>query len=268
VDCADIRDVFLAGKLPTGAEVEEHVRECLQCRELIEQRGALGQRLGAASEQAPDPGLLAAVERDLEREQGPRAWLRSRSTRLRFALVLLAGLVVFAAICLLAPRPDFATARDDRWFVLAALLVVGVVLGAEGALRALGRAQPGSLLGAALLVLLLPLLIGLLPAADGQHPAHLVGERVGFATSALRCFFFGVLISVPMGTLIWFASREDRLAPSALIFSAGSTGVMAYLALHAHCAVSHPGHLIAGHATVGIAWLLAFAFVNRLLRAR
>ncbi len=248
--------------------MEEHVRECLQCRELLDQRGTLGQRLGRASEPAPDPGLLAAVERELESEHGLRSWLRSRSTRLRLALVLLAGLVVFTAICLLAPRPDFATARDDRWFVLAALLVVGVVLGADGALRTLGRARPGSLFGSALLVLLLPLLIGLLPDADSQQPAHLVAERVGFATSALRCFFFGVLISAPMGTLIWFASREDRLALSSLIFAAGGAGVMAYLALHAHCAVSHPGHLIAGHATVGIAWLLALALVNRLLRAR
>jgi hypothetical protein len=268
MDCADIRDVFVAGELPTGVEMEQHVRQCLPCRELVERRGALGQRLGAGGEAAVDPGLLAAVERAVGHERGPRAWLRSRSTRLRLTLTLLAVLGVFMATWLLAPRPDFATANDERWFALLTLLALGVVLGSEGALRVLGRAQPGSLVGAALTVLLLPLLLGLLPEADSQHAAALAGAGPDFLTSSLRCFFFGVLISAPVGTLIWFASREDRLALSTLIFVAGAAGVAANLALHAHCAVSYPGHLIAGHATVGLAWLLALSLVNRLLRAR
>ncbi len=267
MDCSDIRDVFLAGELPTGADAEEHVRECLQCRQLIERRGVLGQGLGAASEQATPPDLLAAVERDLERERGARAWLRSRSTRLRLALVLLTVSGVFTSICLLAPRPDFAIASDERWFALAGLLVFGVVLGAGGALRSLGRAQPLSLVGVALAVLLLPLLSALLPEAESHHPQLLTEADPGFATRALRCFFFGVLLSAPAGTLLWFASREDRLPPGTLIFAAGASGVVANLALHAHCPLSYPGHLIAGHGTVGIAWLLALLLMNRLSRA-
>jgi hypothetical protein len=268
VDCADIRDVFLAGELPTGPEAEEHVRVCPHCRELVERHGALGQRLGAAYEEVLDPELLATVERDLAREQGPRAWLRSLSTPLRFTLVLLTAAALFVVVYTRAPRPDFAVAADDRWYALAALLILGVVLGADGAVRVLGRAQPSSLVGAALTVLVLPLLIALLPEADSQGPLASAGVGPDFARASLRCLCFGVLISAPLGTLLWFASREDRLALSSVIFVAGAAGVGANLALHAHCAISHPGHLIAGHATVGFAWLLALLLMNRLVRAR
>jgi hypothetical protein len=248
--------------------VEEHVRVCPHCAELFRQHGALGQHLGAGGEVAPDPGLLAAVEQDLAREHGPRAWLRSRSTPLRFALALLTAALVFTLVYLQAPRPDFATASDERWYALAALLLLGVVLGADGALRVLGRAQPSSLVGAALTVLSLPLLVALLPEADGPPPAAVAGAGADFARSSLRCLCFGLLISAPLGTLLWFVSREDRLALASLIFVAGAAGVGANLALHAHCAISSPGHLIAGHATVGLAWLLALLAMNRLLRAR
>ena len=101
-----------------------------------------------------------------------------------------------------------------------------------------------------------------------QVPAALAGSGADFAACSLRCFLFGVLISAPLGTLLWFISRVDRLALSSLIFVAGEAGVGANLALHAHCPVSYPGHLIAGHATVALAWLLALALVNRLQRAR
>lgn len=223
---------------------------------------------GAAGDEAPDPTLLAAVEAELAGERGPRAWLRSRATVFRFLLVLATAAAVFAGMVVAAPRPDFQLAADDRWFALASLLILGLVLGADGALRVLGRAQPSSLIGAALTVLVLPLLIALLPEADTHEPASLAGTGSEFVPFSLRCFFFGVLISAPVGTLLWFASREDRLPASSLVFAAGAAGVAANLALHAHCPITHPGHLIAGHATVGLAWLASLLLVNRLVRAR
>jgi hypothetical protein len=268
VDCADVRDLFLSGKLPEGADVEEHVRWCAHCRELLGRDGLLGQGLSAAADDALDPGLLAAVEQRLERERGPRAWLRSRATPLRLLLVLLSAAAVFAVVYFTARRPDFAWAAGDRWFALTGLMMLGLVLGADGALRVLGRAQPSSLVGAALTVLALPLLVALLPDDEGAHSIAQAGVGSAFVQNSLRCFFFGVLLSAPVGTLLWFASREDRLPTSGLVFAAGGAGVAANLVLHAHCAISAPGHLIAGHATVGLAWLLALALVNRLVRVR
>jgi hypothetical protein len=265
VDCADIRDAFLADKLPQGAEVEEHVRWCPHCQELLEGRGLLGEQLAGVRGQAPDPDLLAAVERDLAQEKGVRAWLRSRPTPVRFALVLSTAALVFIAILTAMPRQDLAYAADNRWVAVAVLFVLGAVLGFDGALRVLGRAQPRSLVGAALTVLLLPLLVALLPEAELAQ-ATTRGMGADFPRYAGLCFFMGVLVSAPVGTVLWFASRDDRLTLSSLLFVAGGAGVAANLAMHAHCSINHPGHLIAGHATIGVAWLLALLLMNRLLK--
>ncbi len=272
MDCADIRDIFLAGGFPSGPEVEEHLRFCPHCRELLEADDALGARLAAGQSQAePGAELLRAVEAEIARERGLRAWLRSRATPLRWLFVVGSVLVVVGFHQLLRRRTDFDFYPLARFQVVSALFGVALMLGVDGALRVLTRAQPRRLLlaGAALSVFVLPFLVALLPppAAD-VHPAALAGAGADFAARALGCFVYGVLISLPAAALLWLTSRDDRPNASTLLFAAGSAGVAANLALHAHCAITYPGHLLAGHATVGVCWLVLGALGARLARAR
>ena len=271
MDCAEVRDHFLAGRVPSGPELEEHLDECDQCQELFQGGGRLGAELGRGTRSEPLPaGLMESVELELARERGPRAWLRSRRTYLRTGWVLSLALVLFLLHFVLARRVDYALYPELRWVLVAALLTIGLVIGVDGALRVLGRPEPkpSVMMGPALSVLCLPLLVALLPEAEVSHPASLAGAGADFATRALTCLCYGVIVSGPMILLLWLASREDRLAPTTLLFAAGATGVAANLALHAHCSITYPAHLIFGHATVALAWLSALLLVNRLLRAR
>ncbi len=271
MDCAAIRDTFLAGGFPKGPEVEEHVRGCPHCRELLQAGTALGPGLAAAREHVElGSGLFEAVEAEVRRERGLRAWLRSWPTLLRSALVLGSVALIVTYQLLAKRRPDFDFYPLLRFQVVSALFAVALVLGVDGALRVLGRPQPrpALLASASLCVLVMPFLVASLPPPVDLHPASLEGAGADFAPSALKCFLYGVLISLAPALLLWLTSRDDRPPLSVVLFAAGAAGIAANLALHAHCAITHPGHLLVGHATVGLCWLLLLVAAFRFARAR
>ncbi|HEX6272122.1 MAG TPA: hypothetical protein VFZ53_03755, partial [Polyangiaceae bacterium] len=95
VDCTEIRDALLAGTAPDGPGVEEHLRACEACAELLDDHGALGRELSRAEPPAGDHAALwASLEGALRAEKGPRAWLRSRATPVRLLLAASAGALV------------------------------------------------------------------------------------------------------------------------------------------------------------------------------
>src|SRR5262245_35960030 len=97
MDCAEIRDALLAGSVPSGPEVEAHVRGCSACEELLADEGALGRALSRNETPAiASDELFASLERRVLAESGPRAWLRSRPTPVRAGVALLAGATVVA----------------------------------------------------------------------------------------------------------------------------------------------------------------------------
>jgi hypothetical protein len=64
--------------------------------------------------------------------------------------------------------------------------------------------------------------------------------------------------------LLWLFERRDRV-PLVVRISAGAlAGIAANLLLHTHCPSAHLGHLLLGHASVGVAWALVLSLLSRL----
>ncbi|HEV8245835.1 MAG TPA: hypothetical protein VGP93_08700, partial [Polyangiaceae bacterium] len=164
-------------------------------------------------------------------------------------------------------RPDLAVYPQTRFFIIAALFALGLTFAVDGALRVMARARPGPavLLAGAVSVLLLPILVALLPEA--RIAGSPFGSGADFVRPALGCFGYGVFMSAPTLALIWLLSHEQRPAPRTLLFAAATAGMAANLALHAHCPLTAPGHLLAGHATVGLVWAGAL-LLSRLAKAK
>jgi hypothetical protein len=207
VRCYQIRAAFRRGEIPSGAELQLHVRGCQDCAELFEQDALAGRALASlgGDDEADVPRLAQAFKRRLSAERGARAWLRSRRSRARVGLAL----------------------------VSAAAL---------GAVGALGR------------------------RVETGHPATLVGVSSDFWPRASGCFIYGSLFCVAYLVLLWFLNRSDRISPSVAAVSAAVAGLVGNLTLHVHCSLTHPLHLLVGHASIPVVWALGYASYSWLRR--
>jgi hypothetical protein len=254
LECADIRRGFLAGRVAAGPELDAHLRDCAECRELFEDDARLGRSLAASV--LPEPelgGLLEIVEGDLRREQGLRARLRALPARWRSGILIGVAAALVAAQLLWHPRPDLNASRPAvvmASLLLGAALVLGAVRLTRGLNAPLGSGKAEPVLGAALLGV--PALVAVLaPLGSALPEAALAWGNPG------ACFGYGAALVAPMILLYWLFERRDRPPASALISAGALAGVAANLLLCAHCASAHPGHLLLGHVSIGVAWALA-----------
>jgi hypothetical protein len=126
-----------------------------------------------------------------------------------------------------------------------------VLRGANASLGSQGQQRTTTLwllLAPALLALLAPLRAGLPEAAAAWgNPSS--------------CFTYGAALVVPLVLLYWLFERRETVPTGALVLAGALAGVAANLLLHAHCASTHPGHLLLGHASIGLVWALALRLV-------
>lgn len=247
MDCAEIRDAFASGAGLTGPEVDDHLVTCATCRTLLDS-GALGALLAEqrASHVSAEEALLARVEARLEREVGVRAWFRSQGTRRRFALVAL--VLTFT----IAPAVAVRSAKGPLSALAAvslALVVAAVLLAVASVLRPPWRPlRRVRLLAVAAGSLALPFAVVALAAADGS------AEHGALRASA--CFMYGAALSLPAFVLLKLLDRAEQVSLPSLALLAGTSGLVANLVLRLHCPSEEPVHLLLGHATIGVAWLL------------
>jgi hypothetical protein len=63
--------------------------------------------------------------------------------------------------------------------------------------------------------------------------------------------------------LAWLFERRDTVPPTALVSAGALAGVAANLLLHAHCPSAHLGHLLLGHASIGVMWAVTLGVLSR-----
>jgi hypothetical protein len=259
LECAEIRSNFVSGRVPAGAAVAAHLVGCPHCRELFASDARLGRSLAQGSLPDLQAGeLFALVERDVGREVGLRARLRALPTRARSGALLGVAVALMAYELLLRRRPDFAEYSPAVFWgvalTLGATLAAGTLRVMRGATAALGT--PARERGVTLALLLAPALVALAAPFGAGSP-----EAVAAWGNPATCFSYGAALVLPLVLLYWLLERRDRVPTSALLCAGGLAGLAANLLLHAHCGSANLGHLLLGHASIGVVWALALRLV-------
>ncbi len=258
MDCPDIRDSFMAGQALSDEEVMTHLNGCPQCLELFERDAELGRSLatevGAVMPIQED--LFARLQENVAHETGLRAWLRSRPTRLRLAVVVASVLVVIGFGGFARQRPDFSEYPAARLLPLLGAYAVGILLAFGKELYlSIRRGSLADHVGLLFGALGLPFLIAFAPATE-------TGSHAG-PGGALSCFSYGALLTLPTAALLWALDRDDRPSVRTVCLSAAGLGLSANLVLELHCPSGNTLHLLLGHASIGVAWLGAWFVVRQ-----
>ena len=204
----------------------------------------------------PTAALLQAV--------GTMKPVRPRGRLTAFLLVLPAGVVAPLVLLLLRPLRGDLAGLPPAWVVGAALLWLAALMASLAAalIPARGDVLPGAgraarVAGVSVAALALAALLGT-PAVPGLSHAPPPG-LAGLCVSCLRCIGVALPIAAVFVLAGFLALR--RVLPMGAgrigIALGAAGGAMGGLALHFHCAIATPAHVLLGH--VGAAALAALA---------
>lgn len=236
---------------PLTPEAEAHVASCPACGVVAADGGALARLLsiGAPSTELPD-NLFARVQAGLDEPRLDR-W-RSLSTRARTGIALGFGALAVLVNVLVLPRVDLGIYPAARLAMELGVLTLAALAAGWTVLWPMHRAplRDGVRLLLAGIGLLLPVAMTVLPMAHAGHSASVVGAGDDLARRAIACFIYGIVWTAPLLVSLRLLDRmPQRLT---VLAAAGAAGVAATLALLLHCPITHPVHLLAGHATIGL----------------
>jgi hypothetical protein len=259
--CERVRDAFLAGSVPSDPELLTHAVTCAECSLLLADEGELGQVLAKAGPAAVAP-KWASVGNAVRNESGLRAWIRSRPTRQRLLMVLIAALTALV-LGGRQPRHDEPNAlmlgAGVLVFLAAALVCAALALGSLGRrLRSTGKR------GAAIAVgFLLPVGYALAHHTSGAAAGQPLWPGI------LSCFGYGTLVVLPLFIMIWLLDRDEKPALLGSVITGIAAGLAANAALSLHCGQEDVAHLLLGHAAIGaLLGLVGAAFAALLARRR
>ena len=91
---------------------------------------------------------------------------------------------------------------------------------------------------------------------SGRGGGGSVPEAAEAWGSPASCFSYGAGLVAPFLLLFWLFERRDYVPSSVMVSAGGLAGLTANLLLHAHCSSAHLGHLLLGHASIGVVWAL------------
>jgi hypothetical protein len=258
--CERVRDAFLAGGLPGDPALLAHARDCEECSLLLADEGELGQVLAATGAGAVAP-KWPSVGNAVRNDTGLRAWLRSRPTRQRLLMVVIAALTALV-LGGRRPRHDQPDAMTlGAWvlvFLGATLVCAALALGSLGRLRSVRRRAVAIGVGC-----LLPVGYAL-----SHHTADAAAGELQWP-GIVGCFGYGSLLVLPLFLLVWLLDREEKPALLTSVISGIAAGLAANAALSLHCAQKSAAHLLLGHAAIGaLLGLVGAAFAALLARRR
>lgn len=184
-------------------------------------------------------------------------FFRSRSTIVRRAIVL----AVFAILAIIGwfnfPLVD-ESVRTGPWVAMLAvfcllLLVAMMMVTRPVHLPALPRWQVAGLVGVAVGA---TVLAAFWPTAGAQTITHEHSNRM----VAGACMGFGLLLGVPVYALLRLVDRGNAFGN---VIAAAAAGLGGNLVLKAHCAIETTGHVLLGHASVAILFVVGLGLVHR-----
>lgn len=266
MNCEQLRDHLLQGRVADAPEVRAHAEECNACRELLGVRPLLDALRGGAGPESQQVGDLSRLRQEvggeLAREDGTLARLKSLSTRTRLILALAFVATIGAVEGTLLVRADMPLVPMGYLVPVLALLGVLVVAASWVALRPLFQSALPRWLEVTLLGVCLAVPVGLsFVQPETGHATELGSSGFG------RCLVHGLSLAL----LVWLALRTlDRqsLGGGLGALTAGMAGaVVATLGLQMHCAIPTVSHWLFGHAGVGFVVLVAL-WIRRKLSDR
>lgn len=221
----------------------------------------LGADSRGAIEAADLDAMFSAVRGRVEAaDRRPAFFLRSRPTWLRRAMALAAFVVVGVISGLGAPRPDLAEYPIGRMAIELAAL--GVLLGTSLWLTVRPLHEPamsrGKLWALAGLALASTLVLALLPQAHAHLPTGATGDRPLLA-HAMPCMGFGLALGLPVYAIARLLDRGARLGA---LMAGVAAGLAGNFALQLHCPIAASDHLMAGHVTVLLAFVVGVLLVG------
>ena len=244
--------------MPEPDALTEHVERCPACEALVAAQEPLAGALEAPDEPFAFDELLAEVDAAIERDRGARAWLHSQSTPWRMLMAVLGAALVPVAILLAWGRVDLGVYPTDRWafdlFVLIGPLVLALVV----VLRPVHRpAWPRWVEPVAVGLAVLAVLVGpMLVAAHHDHPASLGGTGPDLWRAAAVCLGLGTAMGLPLVLWLTALRRHGEGWSRPALLAAIGAGITGVLAIFMHCPIVAPEHLLLGHATVLVPFIV------------
>jgi len=250
--CEDVTRGLARGELPAGTD--QHLVSCETCAARV-LRHLEGQEAAAL----PDAeGLRASLQAELERDTGPLAFVRSRSTAMRIAFGFGAGLLLVLFIAVFDGRPDVGRLSWGTLLSALALCAAYFAMLPE-VLRAMHAPARPALRSALVLVALgLPLLASLVVASSA--PANAASGPPG-------CIAFGAALALLLLGALTVLDRDSLRSPSAGLLATAAAGVVANVGLSVHCGDERLSHLLVWHAPVGFALVAAYLAARGLAHA-
>ena len=218
--------------------------------DLDDDMAAVRRLAGAAMDQEPAAAEIDALRGQmvalLREERGPLAALRARPSWQRLSLVAAAAAAVVVASFAFTPRGDLAGYPAAHMFATLTLLGLLTVAAGWRLLRPLHLPPLPVWTGRALLAVgvLAPVALALVPI---DHQGAAAGQGADFAIACGRCMGFGAALGAPVLVLALLARRARIDGASVAALGGVVAGLTGNLALHLHCPVSEPLHVILGH---------------------
>ncbi len=265
MDCFDVEQALLSGRMPAGPELKAHLAECDSCRFLFDEGGSVARALAGSAPPERAADLVALEQRvaaDVGADRGLVGALRALPRAVRLGLVVvLIGLEAMFFYGLMR-RGDMDVYPSARMAAVLAAYGLLAIAASWCAFRPLYLAPGPSWVPSSLVAvgLLLPVLIALLP----EVPTTAFKPGYSVVVLAFKCFTHGGALAV---AVIFAARALDRgghagAVPAALAAVAGGTAGV--LALQLECPINHSIHLLTGHATLPVGMLLMYWLSRKL----
>jgi hypothetical protein len=181
--------------------------------------------------------------------------------RLGVGVILCLGILLFTLF--FTPRPDIDVYPALRMLLITSTLLVLLGVALREGLRPLQRASIGAHGLLLVLALFIPIVLAALPAAHSAHALSVGGVGQSLIPRALACFVFGVALGLPLLVSMRAMDRLEHATVTRALWAAAATGLLGNLSLSLHCPLTHPAHLLLGHASVGIALAAVYGLLAR-----